>query len=129
MANTARSKTAQNTAAVYKSSRRWESNRMRKLARTLKEQPTNEQVKAAMKSMVYRRKTPNTQEWSASWIRVAKLFKLFTGKFDRAIMNANPDIVKTALSTSRRERPAVKFTEPEKRFFSLEARANINSKQ
>lgn len=127
MANKSRSKTAENYSAQYKSSKRWESNRLRRLARTLKEQPENEQVKAAMKGMVYRRKTPNTREWSASWIAIAKLFKMFCGKFDRNIMSSNDKTAQEAMHTSRKNIP---FTMPlgrDKSMFSLLNRANINS--
>lgn len=127
MANKSRSKTAENYSAQYKSSKKWETNRKRKLERALKEQPENQQIKDALKSMVYRRKTPNIREWSASWIRTAKLFKLFTGKFDREIMSSNDKVASEAMRLSRKERP---FTMPlgkSKSFFSLYERSNLNS--
>lgn len=127
MANKSRSKTAENYSAQYKSSKKWETNRKRKLERTLKEQPENQQVKDALKSMVYRRKTPTTRQWSASWIHTAKLFKMFTGKFDREIMSSNDKVAYEAMRLSRKERP---FTMPigkSKSFFSLYERSNLNS--
>ena len=127
MANKSRSKTAENYSAQYKSSKKWETNRKRKLERVLKEQPENQQIKDALNSMVYRRKTPNIREWSASWIRTAKLFKLFTGKFDREIMSSNDKVASEAMRLSRKERP---FTMPlgkSKSFFSLYERSNLNS--
>ncbi len=124
MANKSRSKGAEGYAASYKSNKRWESNRKRKLERTLKEQPNNEQVKLALKSMVYRRKAPNVREWSASWIKVAKLFKLFTGKFDRNIMSSNDKVAAEALRTSRKDRAFVQPVYP-KSFFSIATRANM----
>ncbi len=93
----ARSKTAEAYFSNYKSSKTWEKNRKRKLERTLKEQPNNKKVQEALSGMVYRRKTPNNREWSASWIRVAKIFKMFEGRFDRNIMSANPEVARTAL--------------------------------
>lgn len=131
MANKSRSKGAEGYAAAYKSSKRWESNRIKRLERTLKEQPNNEQVKAALKSgFVYRRKTPTTRMWSASWIRVAKLFKEFGGRFDPNIMSSNNDIAKAALQ--RKSKVAETFVAPvtlkNDSFFSLFARANMNSK-
>ena len=122
MANTARSKSATAASALYKSSRRWESNRKRKLERTLKAQPNNEQVKAALKSMVYRRKTPKTQEWSASWIRTAQLIKQFTGKFDRNIMSSNPKVAGEALQLSRKQRDYTPAALNSKSMFSILAR-------
>ncbi len=102
MANKSRSKAAEGYAAAYKTSNRWESNRKRKLERTLKEQPNNEQVKTALKSgLVYRRKTPATRVWSASWIRTAKIIKMFAGKFDKNIMSSNEKTANEALRFSR----------------------------
>ncbi len=102
MANKSRSKGAEGYAAAYKSSRRWEANRTRRLERTLKEQPNNEQVKAALKAgLVYRRKTPNTREWSASWISTAKIIKMFSGKFDKNIMSSNEKVASEAMRMSR----------------------------
>lgn len=119
------SKTSQ--AANYKTNKRWESNRKRRLERVLKEQPTNQQVINALKGgMVYRRRTPTNRVWSASWIRIAKLFKEFTGRFDPAIMSSNVDAARTAL-----QRPGPKSTATgaslfkagsDKNFFTLETR-------
>ena len=119
-----KSKVAQ--AASYKLNKRWESNRLRRLARTLQEQPNNEQVKAAMKGMVYRRKTPTTREWSASWISVAKIIKMFTGRFDRDIMSSNPEVARTALQRpGPKSSTPVKYNASEKSFFSLDTRNNL----
>jgi hypothetical protein len=122
-----RSKTAEGNAALYKSSRRWEANRKRKLERALKEQPTNEQIKIALKNIVYRRKTPTNREWSASWIRTAKLIKAFTGKFDKAIMNSNPKVASEALSSSHKNIPYTPVVGRDKSMFSILCRANMNS--
>lgn len=66
--------------ANYKTSKRWERNRLRKLAKQLKEQPGNEkQIKAAMSRVSYRRSTPTTKQWSATTRRIAELFKMFVG--------------------------------------------------
>lgn len=91
------SKSQEGYYAKYKSAKTWEKNRTARLERVLKEQPNNEQVKNALKGMVYRRKTPTTRMWSASWIRIAKLFKEFEGRFDPNIMSANQDVVRAAL--------------------------------
>lgn len=131
MANKSKSKGAEGYFAAYKSSKRWEANRIARLERTLKAQPNNEQVKAALKGgLVYRRKAPVTRMWSASWIRVAKLFKEFGGRFDHAIMSSNNDVAKAALQ--RQSPVAATFVTPtllkNDSFFSLFARANMNSK-
>jgi len=123
MANKSRSKSAEGYAAAYKSSRRWEANRKRKLERTLKEQPNNEQVKAALKSgLVYRRKTPNTREWSASWIHTAKIVKMFSGKFDKNIMSSNEKVSSEAMRMSRTNYD-YKAPQMPKSMFSLATRA------
>ena len=117
------SKTAQSSS--YKTNKRWESNRKRRLERTLKAQPTNQQVINALKGgMVYRRKTPITQMWSASWIRIAKIMKEFTGSFNPVIMGSNVDAAKAALAKpGPRSQEVNKFKAgSDKGFFSLEAR-------
>ena len=124
MANKTRSKTAENASAVYKTSRKWETNRKRKLEKQLKLQPNNEQVKLALKNIHYRRKTPVKQEWSASWIRVAKIFKEFTGSFNRLIMSNNPKVAAEALQMPGKN---VNWQAPKsyttKSFFSIAVRA------
>ena len=80
MANKSTSANAKNAAQVYKTSRRWETNRLKRLKRALKRNPENaEQIETAMKSLVYRRKTPSTSVWSSTDRRTAQLFKKFTG--------------------------------------------------
>lgn len=118
------SKSQEGYYSRYKSNKTWEVNRKRRLERVIREQPNNEQAKAALKGMVYRRKKPVTRVWSASWIKMAKLFKQVTGRFDPNIMSANPEVSKAAL-----QKPgplAALYVAPqdfpEKRFFSLEAR-------
>lgn len=125
MAASKTAKSQESYYARYKSNKVWETNRKRKLERTLKAQPNNEQVKTALKSIVYRRQTPKTQMWSATWIRTAKLFKEFTGRFDPAIMSANADVSRAAM-----QRPGPKTldnsvklpTMPDKSFFSIATR-------
>ncbi len=112
MANKSGGKSKVAQAASYKLNKRWESNRLRRLTRTLKEQPNNEQIKAAMKGMVYRRKKPLKREWSASWVRIAKLFKLFCGRFDRDIMSSNEATAKAALSRPGPKSGATVVTKP-----------------
>lgn len=120
-----KSKTAEGNASRYKSEKRQESNRKRKLEKQLKLQPTNEQVKLALKDIHYRRKTPTKQEWSASWIATAKLFKEFSGRFDRNIMSANPKVSQEALMVKGPVASTYeprKLTKAESNFFSLENR-------
>ena len=76
---TSKSKTSVNYFSQYKANKTWEVNRKRKLAKVLKDQPNNQQVKDAMSGMVYRRKTPTTRQWSASAKRIAQMYKKVTG--------------------------------------------------
>lgn len=69
----------------YKTSKRWSTNRLKKLERALKRNPENaEQIKKAMANVEYRRKTPIVPKWSATTRRIAELFKLFQGKVPAA---------------------------------------------
>ena len=97
MANKTKSKSSTTQAGAYKAENRQAKNRKLKLEKQLKLQPNNEQVKTALKNIMYRRKTPTKQEWSASWVRIAKIFKLFEGRFNRDIMSNNPAIASAAL--------------------------------
>lgn len=83
--------------AKYKSSKTWETNRKARLERVLKEQPTNEQVKSALKGMVYRRKTPGPLGWSAQDKAAAQLYRKIAGMFDRAILSKDPKVSQQAL--------------------------------
>lgn len=122
------SKSKTNYYAVYKSSKTWEKNRTKRLERTIKNQPNNEQAKAALKGgLVYRRKNPVTKPWSASWVRVAKLFKEFTGSFYPDIMSSNKDAVFAAMQrpgkkTIENQRQKSKDVMQPKDFFTLGAR-------
>jgi hypothetical protein len=75
-----------------------ESNRMKRLLRTQKKQPNNKQIEAALKTTRMHRKTPVNPVWSASWRRIAVLFKEMTGRFDPAIMSSNIDVSRAAMA-------------------------------
>lgn len=129
MANNKRSKSAENYSAMYKSTKRQEKNRKTKLERQLKIQPNNEQVKQALKDIKYRRKTPTAREWSATWITTAKIIKLFSGRFDRAIMSSNQDVARAALqkqgpiaASMEKVKDKKNQTYVDKNFFSIGAR-------
>jgi len=92
------SKAKQAYATLYKSSTRWATNRKIKLTRILKQQPNNEQIKDALANIKYRRHTPTTKTvWSHSNIRVAKLFKEFTGRASADLFSSNPKVQFAAL--------------------------------
>ena len=128
MARASKSKSAEKQSGVYKTNRKWEKNRKLKLERALKAQPNNEQIKNALKQMVYRRKTPVSRPWSASWVRAAKIIKEFSGRFDPAIMSSNADVARSALqkpgpvALTYVVKPAA-----DKDFFSVLARVNMRT--
>ena len=73
----ARSKSAEAQASLYKTSKRWEKNRLARLKRALKRNPENKQIEAAMATLVYRRRTPTVRAWNATKRETARLFNLF----------------------------------------------------
>lgn len=104
-------------------SKQWEVNRKRKLEKQLKLQPNNEQVKLALQNIHRRRKTPNKREWSHSWIRIAKIIKQFTGRFDRDIMSSNQAVAAAALQKANPSAQVLKSVNNyDKNFFSIGAR-------
>ena len=116
-------KARQAYAALYKSSTRWATNRKIKLTRVLKQQPNNEQIKDALANIKYRRKTPTTKTvWSHDNIRIAKLFKEFTGRASADLFSSNPKVQSGALAY-RRDWDKVRVIEG-KVNFSLGARAH-----
>ena len=93
------SKAKQAYSALYKSSTRWATNRKIKLTRVLKQQPNNKQIKDALANIKYRRHTPNTKTvWSHGNIRLAKLFKEFTGRASVDLFSSNPKVQAAALT-------------------------------
>jgi hypothetical protein len=93
------SKSKQAYSALYKSSTRWATNRKIKLTKLLKQQPNNEQIKDALANIKYRRHTPNTKTvWSHGNIRLAKLFKEFTGRASADLFSSNPKVQAAALA-------------------------------
>ncbi len=76
-----RSKHQKDLYAVYKTSKKMEVNRKRKLTRALKAAPNNKQIVAALLTIGYRRKTPKTSQWSHSAKAAVKLAKTFRPLF------------------------------------------------
>jgi len=117
------SKAKQAYAALYKSSTRWATNRKIKLTRVLKQQPNNEKIKDALANIKYRRHTPTSKTvWSHNNIRLAKLFKEFTGRASADLFSSNPKVQSAAL-TYRPDWDKVKVIEGRVNF-SLGARAH-----
>ena len=117
-----RSKTAENAAQVYKTTKRWETNRLAKLERALKRNPENKQIEQAMKSMVYRRKTPKARVWSHSARRQAQVFKRFVGKVYTDMFSSNEKLSGPALVKSGGVKVVVRFDQ--NKMFSIGARAH-----
>lgn len=111
--------------AVYKTSRRWESNRLRKLRRALKSDPNQAKtINEAMSNVVYRRRTPNTTVWSATKRRTAELYKKFAGRCDPDIFHSNEKLAAAALMAPgpySKDRPKSQAFK-EKEMFSIGAR-------
>lgn len=94
-----KSKAPATAAAVPQGVARTQANRKRRLERTAKAQPNNTQVQDALGTPGKARKTPVTPQWSHTAIRLAKLFKEFTGRAPKELFSSNPKIVQSALTT------------------------------
>jgi hypothetical protein len=93
-----KSKAAAPTAAVPQGVARTQANRKRKLEQTLKAQPNNTQVQDALGTPGRQRKAPVTPQWSHTAIRLAKLFKEFTGRAPKELFSSNPKVVQAAMT-------------------------------
>ena len=78
---------------------RTQANRKRRLTKLLKSQPNNTQLQNAVLEAGTQRKKPTTPQWSHSNIRLAKLFKEFTGRAHKDLFSSNPKVQQAALST------------------------------
>ena len=78
---------------------RTQANRKRRLQKTLKAQPENKQVQNALLEVGRQRKAPITAQWSHTAIRLAKLFKEFTGRAPKELFSSNPKVQQAALAT------------------------------
>ena len=103
-----------------------ETNRRRRLERTVKAQPNNTQAAIALKeTRGHKRKKPNTPYWSHTMIREAKLFKEFTGNMDLNIFSSIDAVRGNArLHLTRKDWSQIKLPEG-KVDFSLGARLNM----
>ena len=94
-----KSKAAPAPAAVPQGVARTQANRKRRLQRTLKAQPNNLQVQNALLEVGRQRKAPTTPQWSHGNIRLAKLFKYFSGRAPKELFSSNPKVVQSAMTT------------------------------
>ena len=93
-----KSKTTAPATAVPQGVVRTQANRKRRLQRTLKAQPNNVQVQNALLELGSKRKAPTNPQWSHSAIRLAKLFKEFTGRAPKELFSSNPKVAQAAMT-------------------------------
>ena len=93
-----KSKTTAAAPAIPQGVARTQANRKRRLERTLKAQPNNTQVQNALLEVGRQRKAPVTPQWSHTAIRLAKLFKEFTGRAPKELFSSNPKVAQAALT-------------------------------
>jgi hypothetical protein len=121
-----RGASAESQAAMYKSNKRWVTNRKRRLLRAQKKHPNNEQIAVALKGLHYRRKTPTTPAWSSTRRKIAVLIKEFKGRVDMGIFSANEKVSGPAMLLAGPKSAALpKTNSSEYAMFSLGARAKI----
>ncbi len=77
---------------------RTQANRKRRLTKLLKSQPNNTQIQNALLETGTKRKASINRQWSHSNIRLAKLFKEFTGRAPKELFSSNPKVQQTAMS-------------------------------
>lgn len=94
-----KSKTPAAAPATPQGVQRTQANRKRRLQKQLKLQPNNTQVQNAVLEVGRQRKAPGTPQWSHGAIRLAKLFKYFTGRAPKELFSSNPKVVQAALTT------------------------------
>lgn len=90
------SKNKQGQYSAYKADLRWLKNRKARVAKHLKSHPNDTQSEQLM-STSYGRGTPNSNTWSHSDKRIAKLFGEVYGRGDNNLFSANHLLVASAL--------------------------------
>lgn len=126
MGNKSQSGSKQAQSGSYKASKRWESNRKRKLLRALKRSPGNaEQITAALQNIHYRRKTPVTPFWSATRRAMAQMFKQMQGRVNMDMFSNNDKVSGPAIMMRGKYKPQKFQGFSENTMFSLGARAFV----
>lgn len=118
------SKSDQNYWSKYQANKVWEVNRKKKLNRHLKKYPSDKCAERALSCIKYRRKTPKAPFWTPGTVRIAQLFKQFTGKVNVNMFNANHKIQQEALNSYSKTTGLVKVNQTSRVSFSIEARAH-----
>lgn len=80
-----------------------QANRKRRLEKLIKSQPNNVQIQNALLDTKSKRKAPVNPQWSHSDIRLAKLFKEFTGSAHKELFSSNPKVQQAALSVPSKQ--------------------------
>lgn len=107
----------------YKTANKETINRIARLTKLAKENPNNEQIPLAIKNVVHRRKTPATPYWKSSTIRIARIFKQFTGKFDKNYFSTDVELFNAALRAKDENKfKNSKVLNPKGSMFSMGAR-------
>ena len=72
----AKGKTSSKSNQEHYKNYRYESNRKERLERLLKQQPNNEQLKAALSNIHYRRQKPKSKQWSPEKRELAEMNRI-----------------------------------------------------
>ncbi len=113
--------------ARYKQGNLYVAHRKAKLEKLIKLQPNNKQLPIALKGLAnYRRKAPNTPQWSHTMISVAKLFKLFTGRFSKDVFSQKLEDAEAARKLRSSTEESVKVVKPRSKYsdYALAQRAH-----
>ena len=126
MGNKSKSSGAQAQSSNYKTSKRWETNRKRKLLRALKRNPGNaEQINAAMGNIRYRRKPPTNRFWSSTRRQQAELFKLVQGAVNMDMFSNNEKVSGPAIMLHGKHKLQKFQGFSENTMFSIGVRARV----
>ena len=93
-----KSKTPATAPSTPQGVQRTQANRKRRLEKQLKLQPNNKQVQNALLETGTQRRAPVAPQWSHSAIRLAKLFKEFTGRAPKELFSTNPKVQQAAMT-------------------------------
>lgn len=85
--------------ANYKNADKEVRNRTARLTKLAIENPNNKELELAIKNVRHRRHVPKTPFWSHSMRDLAKVVKIFTGKFSKHYFSTDPDLYNAALRT------------------------------
>jgi hypothetical protein len=105
--------------ARYKTANKETINRVAKLTKLAKLWPNNEQIAVAIKNVRHRRNTPISPFWHPSTIKIARIIKQFTGKFDKGIFATDPDTYNAAIRVRNPNKFLTSIPNPKGSMFSI----------